>query len=300
MANSLKLYYVTDEYINFLREDPILTPTVLDSHQEHRNSNRPYVGISLVLNDSNYFIPLSSPKLNNDYFYQNNEYIYRRSNLTIKRLLDASREGQKIVGKLLINNMIPVPTTELAEIDFDKLPQTEVDLLNKEVDLLRRIADDIQNSCHIVYQNKINENDESYWRASPRPAYLNATVDFLVAEQKCLEWIAAKQSKNETFRHLSEQELLETNKKIRYDDADPNELINATFTVDNEEYKIKELELLPGQTKDIALLERTSDGVLFQDNDFASKNPLKLNLSPADKSNHLVTPHALASSISSK
>ncbi len=99
---------------------------------------------------------------------------------------------------------------------------------------------------------------------------------------------------------MSEQELLETNKKIRYDGADPNDLIDATFTVDKEEYKIKELELLRGKTKDMALLERTRDGVLFQDNDFASQSPLKLNLSPADKSNHLVTPHAAVSKTSSK
>lgn len=106
MANSLKLYYVTDDYIDFLRSEPRLTPTVLDPHRDQRIVNRPYVGINLVLHNSNYFIPLSSPKLNNDYFYQNNEYTYRRSNLTIKRLFDSSREGQKIVGKLLINNMI--------------------------------------------------------------------------------------------------------------------------------------------------------------------------------------------------
>lgn len=226
MANSLKLYYVTDEYIEFLRCEPRLTPTVLDSHRDQRNVNRPYVGISLVLNNSTYFIPLSSPKLNNDYFYQNNEYTFRRSNLTIKRLFDSSREGQKIVGKLLINNMIPVPITEIAEINFEKLPQTEVDLLNKEVDLLKRIFTDIQNSCYVVYQNKINENDESYWQTSPRPAYLNATVDFLVAEQKCKEWSASKQN---------------ANRKLRYDSADPNELIDATYTVDKEECKKKAL-----------------------------------------------------------
>lgn len=135
--------------------------------------------------------------------------------------------------------------------------------------------------------------------------YLAHTSKWQIVEMKELD----KAENNSTLtphsssnnqKHLTEQELLVANKKIRYDGADPNELIDASFTVDNEEYKIKELELLRGKTKDMALLERTSDGTLFQDNDFASQSPLKLNLSPADKSNHLVAPLAAASKTSSK
>lgn len=106
------------------------------------------------------------------------------------------------------------------------------------MNLLKRILNDIQNSCCVVYRNKINENDDSYWQISSRPAYLNATVDFLVAEQKCKEWIASKQSTNETDRHFFNQKLLDTNKKNRHSDPNPSDLIDASFVVDKEEYKI--------------------------------------------------------------
>ncbi len=48
--------------------------------------------------------------------------------------------------------------------------------------------------------------------------------------------------------------------------------------MDGEEFIIQDLELLPGQTKDVATLKRISDGQVFQDKDFASTKPFKLNL----------------------
>ncbi|MCM1556041.1 MAG: type III toxin-antitoxin system ToxN/AbiQ family toxin [Anaeroplasma bactoclasticum] len=204
-----------------------------------------------------------------------------------KKIYDATTNRPLCVVNL--NYIFPVPKTELTELNYSDIDQVrDFDNLTEKstyIDLLRKELAGINN------KNLVPDVLNLFNLKKNRPDHIVARrcFDYELLEEKCLEWIAAKQSKNETFRCLSEQELLETNKKIRYDDADPNELINATFTVDNEEYKIKELEMLRGKTKDIALLERMSDGALFQDNDFASKSPLKLNLSPADKSNHLVT-----------
>lgn len=99
------------------------------------------------------------------------------------------------------------------------------------------------------------------------------------------EIIADKeQSSNRQLNSLlSESELLLKNKEIRYQQAKPSTLINHRFNYLDEEYIIVDIKLLPGQTKDKAILERRSDGHLFQDNDFASSNPLKLNLDKPGK-----------------
>ena len=206
-----------------------------------------------------------------------------QEDLDFKKIYDLT-ESNRALCVVNLNYMFPVPKTEIVNINYSEVEQlrdfdTEREktnyilLLKKELRSInsRNLAEDAKN----LYNLKIEKPEH---RVSKR------TFDFNALEQKCLEWIAAKQSTAKTTRHLTEQELLDTNKKIRYDGVDPSELIDASFVVDKEEYKIKDLELLHGKTKDMALLERTSDGSFFQDNDFASQCPLKLNLTPVDKS----------------
>lgn len=85
---------------------------------------------------------------------------------------------------------------------------------------------------------------------------------------------------------LNQKELLLINKRIRYGETNPNLLIGQSFEYQNEIFKIDDLFLIENQQKDVAILQRLSDGQLFQDNDFASSNPLKLILNkPSEKIN---------------
>lgn len=55
MANNLKIYYLKNDYIDYLRQ--------FDNKVAYnKNSTRPYVGIVYRINEFNYFAPLSSPK----------------------------------------------------------------------------------------------------------------------------------------------------------------------------------------------------------------------------------------------
>ncbi len=57
MANNLKIYYLDDDYINYLRK--------FDNKVAYnKNSTRSYVGVVYTINELNYFAPLSSPKPN--------------------------------------------------------------------------------------------------------------------------------------------------------------------------------------------------------------------------------------------
>ena len=55
MLKNLKIYYISKNYINYLRK--------FDSNVAYnKNSTRPYIGIVYTYNNYNYFAPLSSPK----------------------------------------------------------------------------------------------------------------------------------------------------------------------------------------------------------------------------------------------
>ena len=55
----MKLYSVTDAYINYLRQ---FENKVYDNKENNRKVSRKYLGIVLSINSFNYYIPMSSPK----------------------------------------------------------------------------------------------------------------------------------------------------------------------------------------------------------------------------------------------
>lgn len=188
---SMILYKITDEYISFLADND---SKVLSSHKKDRTFQRPHLGI--VINNSNmpYFIPLSSPD-QKDYINGNP----RKSTLAIKRL----NFKNEFVGKLLLNNMIPAPKSEIEPIDLSFSNKTEnekkyIRLLKKQLAAISLIKKEINTSANLVYSQKLNETNKNYWKEKIVPGYLNATVDFTLLEQKCLEWIA-KQGTNKNI-----------------------------------------------------------------------------------------------------
>lgn len=50
------------------------------------------------------------------------------------------------------------------------------------------------------------------------------------------------------------------------------------YKFESEKYKVNELRLLDGTTKDVAVLEKVFTGEVFQDNYFAFKTSFKINL----------------------
>ena len=63
----MKLYAVTDVYINYLRQ---FDKKVYDNKEDKRRVMRKYLGIVLTINEINYYIPMSSPKRSD---YKENE-----------------------------------------------------------------------------------------------------------------------------------------------------------------------------------------------------------------------------------
>ena len=109
----MKLYSISDEYINYLRT---FDCKVYDNKENTRKVTRKYLGIVLKINDFNYYVPMSSPKTND---YINNEI--RKSIIPIIRIISHEEKNKKysLKGTLRIGNMIPVPDSELIPYDVN-------------------------------------------------------------------------------------------------------------------------------------------------------------------------------------
>lgn len=55
----MKLYSVSDDYINYLRRT---FPRIYSNKEDVRVHTRKYVGVVIEINKHKYYIPLSSPK----------------------------------------------------------------------------------------------------------------------------------------------------------------------------------------------------------------------------------------------
>ena len=95
MAKSLKIYYLDENYINYLRK--------YDSRVAYnKKMTRPYVGVVYTFNELNYFAPLSSPKP---------KHLKMSS-----KAVDIFKIKNGELGIININNMIPTPIECITEV----------------------------------------------------------------------------------------------------------------------------------------------------------------------------------------
>lgn len=90
----LKIYFISDEYIEYLRK--------FDSKVAYNKvPNRPYAGVVFIYNNYRYFAPLSSPKI---------KHLIMKENM-----VDIFKIDNGKLGIINLNNMIPCPINVLTE-----------------------------------------------------------------------------------------------------------------------------------------------------------------------------------------
>ena len=95
MAKTLKIYYLDEKYINYLRK--------YDTKVAYnKNSTRPYIGVVYTFNELNYFAPLSSPK--------------PKHLKMSEKAIDIFKIDKGKLGIVNINNMIPTPIECITEV----------------------------------------------------------------------------------------------------------------------------------------------------------------------------------------
>ena len=126
----MNLYRVKDNYMTYLNSFDSMVPF-------NKNQKRVYVGVALHINNSDFFIPLTSPK---------------DKHKTMKSTSDFILLNKGIFGALNINNMVPVKKNELVKIDIAAEPNPAYSnlLMNQYTELIS-IKDKISNHATKTY-----------------------------------------------------------------------------------------------------------------------------------------------------
>lgn len=166
MQNTITLYQVSDQYLNYLQQ--------FDSKVSlHNNADGgTYVGTILKKNnDISYFVPLSS------YNAQKEIRMRKRQQITVYLHEDGNKNNK--LGYLLLNNMIPVPSTELTVVDLQDqtVPKNRMMLLQQIY--IRKNSGALEHKAALVYRKRIE--GDSY--------FMKWCCDFKLLEEKHNDYI---------------------------------------------------------------------------------------------------------------
>lgn len=160
MNKTLKICYLDDEYINYLRK--------FDSKVAYnKNKTRPYIGIVYTFNNLNYFAPLSSPKPK--HLKMNNKAI------DIFKIEDGK------LGIVNINNMVPTPIECVSEV----LPT----VTNKQYKSLIENQTTFLNDHKFELLNKVKNFRHEYDKNHLPERVRMRCCNFKLLEEKCEEYI---------------------------------------------------------------------------------------------------------------
>lgn len=159
MQKKLKIYYIEEEYIEYLRK--------YDSKVVYnKKNNRPYLGVVYTFDNFNYFAPLSSPK---------------EKHLKInEKALDIFKIKRGKLGVVNINNMIPTPLKCLTEVlptlddgQYKTLIENQTIFLNNN---RNKLLKKVKNFGLLASKNNLPDNIK------------NRCCNFKLLEEKCQEY----------------------------------------------------------------------------------------------------------------
>lgn len=177
----MKLYSISDNYISYLREE---FPRVYSNKEKARIHTRKYLGVVITMNNYNYYIPLSSPKIRHDYIDVDGKKEIRKSSLIVIRIVSNEPKGKELKGTLQIGTMIPVPSSELIEYDIDSEEDLNYkNLVWKEMQFIRKNEKLIIENAKNLYNKKITGSEEKI---------VKNCLDFKAIERRCDSWEGQK------------------------------------------------------------------------------------------------------------
>ena len=171
----LKIYSVTDSYIEYLRK---ANPNVYSNKIGNRTHTRKYVGVVIRIGAYNYYIPMSSPK-DTDYQVAGDHKVIKKSIVPIIRIVVKNSVGEnELKGTLRISHMIPVPDSELELYDLEHEPDEKYkDLVQDEIIFIRKNQQKIVGNAKLLYKQKDNQDETA--------GYVKHALDFKSLEKLC-------------------------------------------------------------------------------------------------------------------
>ena len=150
---SIRLYEVNSKYIDYLIP---YAPHLFHNKKPGQHNERKYIGIILIVNNMNYFTPLSSYKPKHD---------------KMKNCLDFLKIGNYAV--ININNMFPVPEGEYQYVHIPEIKNTQYQkLLMAEYRLIKKLQDRIKRNAALTCN--LRNNLSAHQRQNliyPQPAH---------------------------------------------------------------------------------------------------------------------------------
>ncbi len=191
--SKLRIYSISDEYIDYLRRDRQLSQ-VSDPKEFERSHTRKYLGVVIQSQNYKYYIPFSSPKKSDYILLPDGTSKIRNSILPIIRMIthDTKSGEVELKGTLKICDMIPVPDSELIPYFIEK--ETDIhykDIIQKEYAFINSNRSMIIKNAQQLYIQKTCRDELFADKAAPK--YLDSTIDFLYAEQKCKEFMSLRE-----------------------------------------------------------------------------------------------------------
>ena len=180
----LDLYYINLKYIRDLSN---ADDNVMSISPQRGKENRPFLGVITIINNTEYCIPLTSPK---------DKFRNKKSQIDFIKIWDESKKdsnGQpKLIGVLNINNMIPVESTVISKVDLAIHPNDKPEvkknksLMQKQLSWCRDHSDTIINRANKVYNLVVNEpeKNKNLTRRSSKFKTLEAILKKRLASKK--------------------------------------------------------------------------------------------------------------------
>ena len=160
---TLKIYYIDDEYINYLRKFDLKVPF-------NKEQTRPYIGVVYTLEGKNYFAPLSSPK--------------PKHLMMNEKAIDIFKINKGKWGIVNINNMIPTPIECLTEVLPQITNKQYRDLLENQITYLNDHKNELL--------NKVRQFQLQYTKNYLSERVKERCCDFKLLEEKCKEYMLLK------------------------------------------------------------------------------------------------------------
>lgn len=178
----LKLYSISDRYIDFLQKD---FPNVYSNKANKRIHTRKYIGVVMRISNYLYYIPMSSPK-DTDYQVAGDKRVIKKSIVPIMRIVITNSKGEKeLKGTLRFSHMIPVPESEVEWYDVEKEEDEKYkDLVQNEIIFIRKNQEKIRKSAELIYKQKEGNIENA--------TYLDSALDYKGLEKRCESFMVEK------------------------------------------------------------------------------------------------------------
>ncbi len=141
MKKSLYLCRINSDYVKYLHE--------VDSRVRLKYTNRPYVGVVMMINGVKYALPLTSQTT------EKRKKVNKKKRAARFTTFIRDSKGNEIAD-ILHNNMIPVKEEYCEVLDID--PHTDTYELN-EIRFIRKNQEQIINKAKKVYNDRLSETD---------------------------------------------------------------------------------------------------------------------------------------------